>query len=72
MRNSSSLEIATIRLKVGRQKMSRLVENKITKIPNKQTKNNMAFDLIDLNLAYWLPDSIYKHIDPSGGKLSKS
>jgi hypothetical protein len=52
MRNSSSLEIATIRLKVGRQKMSRLVANKITKIPNKQTKNNMAFDLIDLNLAY--------------------
>jgi len=72
MRNSSSLEIATIRLKVGRQKMSRLVANKITKIPNKQTKNNMAFDLIDLNLAYGLPDSIYKHIDPSGGKLSKS
>jgi hypothetical protein len=63
MKNNSSFEMAMNRLSFGRQNISKLVANIITKIPDKQTKNNTTFDLIDLKLPYCLLDSIIETHD---------
>ena len=59
MKNNSSFEIPNGRLYFGIQNISKLEASIITKMPEKQTKNSEALDLIDPKLEFFLASIHY-------------